>query len=411
MLRCSICGRPSGTVICEWCSNPLGAVQRQMWDSFSSLRAPLDAYSSSERQVREAFEAIGSMDALQEWITEDLHRTALIQPQLRESLGTLQSPALEALHRAMERDLQASKDLLLQGSAVADLAASVNRRSAAAWEDIQKAVESVAQLADIEWLSQRLTLDTIDEQMRALRETWDRDVRGARRGFEDLVGSIADTAAVLSASHITIHGGTLRVDGFDIRRHELEQFLAGENGLRDVSFEKLPAFAAQEKDPEKRARYVAALLLLLRNVLLPFLVSFAASKAERTWSESASQQKATVRAVRQTVERRASRAIEIGVRPQLLARYRVVTAGTLVVRAKPTRDAKPRGLLHVGDVVLYVSRAKRSWALVEWTPAGEDVRTRGWVFARHLVKLRLRSGALTDVTSNPEFAPDLIACH
>ena len=409
MLRCSICGRPSGTVICAWCLNPLGAMQRQMQDSLLSLRAPLDDYSSIARQVRDAYEPLGSMDALQRWITEDLHRTDLIQAQLRESLGALQPPAVEALHRAMERDLQAPKELLLQGSAVADLAASVNRRSAAAWEEIQKAVESVAQLADFESLSQRLTLETIDDQMRRLRESWDR--LGPNQGLENLVGSMADTAALLRSSQVTVRDGALSIDGVAIDRQGLEQFLAGEDGLQSAGFEKLATIAAQQRDPGKRAKYVAVLLFLLKNVLLPFLLSVAASKVERAWSEGTPQQKTALRAVRQTVEQRASHAIEMGVPPQLLARYRVVTAGTLVVRTKPTRNSQPRGVLHAGDVVLYVSRAKRSWALVEWTPTGEEVRIRGWVFARHLVSLRLRTGAPTDITSDLEGAPEPIACH
>lgn len=411
MLRCSICGRPAGTVICEWCLNPLSAMQRQMQDSFLPLQAPLDAYGSIERQVRDAFEPLGSMDALQKWITEDLHRTDFIEAQIRDSLGALQPPVVEALHRAMERDLQASKELLLRGAAVADLAASVNRRSAAAWEEIQKAVESVARLADFEWLSQRLTLDTIEDQMRRLRESWDRDLRGPIHGLEDLVGSMADTAALLRSSQVTVRNGALSIDGFVIDRQGLEQLLAGEDGLQSFGFEKLPTIAAQQRDPGTRAKYVAVLLFLLKNVLLPFLLSVAASKVERAWSEGTRQQKTALRAVRQTVEQRASHAIEMGVPPQLLARYRIVTAETLVVRTKPTRNSQPRGVLHAGDVVLYVSKAKRSWALVEWTPAGEEVRIRGWVFARHLVNLRLRTGALTDITSGLEGAPEPIACH
>jgi hypothetical protein len=313
--------------------------------------------------------------------------------------------------RLVEHHLQATRELQLRGSAIAELVESANRRHADTWTLIQDAIDSVPQVPDFRWLYESSAFDTIEEQMRSLREVWDLESQVALRGFDNLVGSIADVAKVLGSSRITAIDGRLAVDGFEINRSDLEQFLAGEEEFQGLSIEKLPGFVAQQRDPKKRAWYLAMLLALFKSVLMPFLIGIASSKVERAWSEGGSQAKATARTLRMAVEQRASQAVEKGIPPELLARYRIVTTSSLVVRSRPTKDSQRLGSLHVGDVVLHISTTKRSWALVEWSPDSDDVRARGWVFARYLAKLRLPSSTATRPSEDPEQSLEMAACH
>lgn len=347
------------------------------------------------RSALEAGEVAGSALARQ---AEDYSRLVDRTAGLYEAVQPL---ALDSFSRLMERELQTTKELFLRDSALAELAESANRRGADTWTLIQQAAESMPRISDVGWIRESLALDTIDGQMRALREVWDRDPRQALQSLDDLVGAIGDVATVLRSARITTLDGTLTVDGFEIHRGELEQFLVGEEGLRGISFEKLHELVGQQKDPQKRAWYAVVLRFLLKTVFLPFIIGIASSKVERAWSEGASQAKTAARTMRTAVEQRASQAVDKGVPRELLARYRIVTTGTLLIRAKPTRDSQRLGSLHVGDVVLLISTSKRSWALVDWSPDGDDVRVRGWVFARYLIKLRFPSSTAIKATENP----------
>lgn len=377
-------------------------------EQLAELQPQLDAWdeavSAHARADRERAELIGSTLAQQA-----AEHARLLDGTLSQ-FEDIRSPALDSYYRMMEHDFRETRERMLRGSDMAaELVESINRRSADSWTVIQQTIDSVSRVTDFARIRESLAFDAIEEQMRTLRESWDRDVR-AWHDMDSLAGSVASMAELLRSSEITAHAGALAVNGFEIDRQELEQFLAGEDALREIRLEKLAELIAAQKDPRRQATYVAVLLFLLQ-MLVQFVVGIASSKTERAWSEGASQRKNAVRTMRSAVEQRASRAIDKGVPLALLARYRLVTASKLIVRSKPTRDSRPLGVLQLGDVVLHVSTVKRSWALVEWVPEGDDLRVRGWVFARYLDKLRLPRNPPTELASDPQQDLEPVACH
>lgn len=368
-------------------------------DALRPLQQHLDVVRSLER----------NMDALHKRYEHERRQAKLTETQFQQLIESIQPPALDSTLQAIARELQAPKDLLLQTSAAAQLAEMVNRRSAEAWSQIQKAVYAVPRLPDVQIMRERLGLDTLDGRMRALRDSFDRDWRAAwPAGMESLVGSMAEAAAALRSFQIEGDGEELTVDGVRIDLQELEDFLAGEEDLRGIDLETLARLVRQQRIPKKKAWYVYLLIFLL-NQLVAFWINVAANRS--SFSERPSEQKSIAQALRKATEQLASRAVEDGIPRQLIERYRLVTADTLIVRTKPARDSQRLGELHLGEVVLSVRRAKRSWTLVEWTPAGEDARIQGWVFSRYLKKLRLPTTAATAVTDELETDLEFVACH
>lgn len=346
-----------------------------------------DIFEVQDRLAGEAAAAAAKLLHLEATRVDSLLATA------KSALETIHPPALDAFREAMARDLQATRFLLVNDSAISAVAAAVNEASGNAWRQITEGVDAFRRARDLFPRDQDFTLDTIESQASALRDSWRVGLQGSGRSFDDLVRILSEAASVLHTSQIDTKSSALMIDGHAIDRYELQQFLTADTDLRGFSIEALAEAVAKQLEPRKKARYVVVLIFAIYQVLIPLLVNIAATKIERSWYEDATERKAAARAAKEAVELRTSQAVENGVPPYLLAGYRLVTVGALSVRAKPTRNSRQLGSLHLGDVVLLVDTSKRSWTLVEWAPEGDEARIRGWVFSRYLMRLRLPSSS------------------
>lgn len=229
-----------------------------------------------------------------------------------------------------------------------------------------------------------LDLDKATDQAARLVERIHRDWETAwATGIGDF---LKEATSALRSAEISLSGQGIAVDGVALDPQEIERFLAGAD---DIDLQTLPRLIEEQARTKDSARYVVLLIWFLRAVILQLLISLAAAEIHDAWHDRPAERKATIRLIKEETERRAERVLEAGLPRQALARFRLVTASTLNVRARPARNSPRVGELHLGDVVYAVRSSKRSWTLVEWTPTDGEARVRGWVFSRYLEKLQL----------------------
>lgn len=70
---------------------------------------------------------------------------------------------------------------------------------------------------------------------------------------------------------------------------------------------------------------------------------------------------------------------------ELLRDIRFVTAESLIVREYPKKRSRRYGNLKFGDLVSVI-QTKKSWTLIEFSPANSQGKIRGWVYSRYLGK-------------------------
>lgn len=319
-----------------------------------------------------------------------------------EMVGQIADIARQAqdLEAALARSLRPTWTLPLEDPSFSEIARTVDASFLALSKQTEAALEPLSRLPDLA-STFALDLDRATDQAAGLIQRIHRDWETKwATGIEDF---LREATLVLRASEISLRGEALAVDGVAIDPEEIERFLAG---AEDLDLQALPRLIEEPARAKDRARYVVVLAWFLQNVILPLLISLSAAQIHDAWRDRPAERKATIRLVKEETERRAAQALEAGIPRQALKGFRVVTANTLNVRARPARKSSPIGVLHVGHVVHVVRSSKRSWTLVEWTPPDGEARIRGWVFSRYLKKLRLprTPGAIgTEQSGQPGF--------
>ena len=404
-MRCPTCGhrttRTSGS--CSNCGSSLAGdllhreLERQQRFLQTMIPDSVRQFQRQYEQMRRAFD-LGD-------VARDIERLA----PSRELAAALEASRemdrqfRDALRQPFEvtQALQAHTDeLRLQQSSAFQLAES--------WqEQVRKALEPLARVPDLRTIADQFGLGTLEAEARSMVDRLARDQKQWFAEFEALARPMADAAAILASLHVSAYARGITVDGVEVDMAEVQRFLEVE-GVLDLPDKALASaaplaainakldhlIALVQKLPggQARSRAVVALWILLQvlwQLILNAGGGVAGAALYDKWKESKAQRKVLVRAVEHQVADNAARILEQGAIPrEVLARYRLVTAGTLIIRARPTRHSARVGELHLGDVVWTVRTHARSWTLVEWRD-GEDVRVRGWVFSRYLERLAL----------------------
>ena len=395
-MRCSICGWtfPRGSSTCPTCGTPSFGLDAttELLKRYDFTRlldeavnrhtrdlAPFDSVVAASRT--ESQRLTETVKAIEDGLTEQTRRlSGLSGPWLAKLTRTLEPPKLpgtfeltraaaEAAHDAAHRLLQSVPTL-------------------PALDLVQKQADQLEQIRTL-----------VEQRYSEWQTTW-------QSGFGDLTASIAEAADLLRATTISSSERGLVVDGVAVGVEEIAAFLAGQE---DLELETLVRQAEHNEKPRGRAIATSALIWFLQYILIQFLISFAAADAHRVWREHVAQRKAVTRVLKQAAEQRAARVLESGIPREILLRYRLVTAGTLNVRAGPARKSQKLGEVHLGDIVYAIRTTKRSWTLIEWAPAASQAHLRGWVFSRYLDKLRLPKPLARQTLEPAE--PPLVASH
>jgi Bacterial SH3 domain len=75
------------------------------------------------------------------------------------------------------------------------------------------------------------------------------------------------------------------------------------------------------------------------------------------------------------------RKIEVGT--EFYGNFRFVSAQSLTVRSKNSKQSRRVGKLHFGNLVRILQK-KKNWSLIEYRDKGGDVIIQGWVFTRYI---------------------------
>ena len=308
---------------------------------------------------------------------------------MEAAYGRMVGEATEIARRAqviqddLARSLTPTWTSALEEPSFSEAARAANASILELSKQAQTALEPFSKLSDLT-PTLAFDLNRASSQAARLVERIHRDWETVwATGIEDF---LREATSALRASAISLGSQGLAVDGVAIDPQDIERFLAG---AEDLDLQTLPRLIEEEPRTKDRARYVGLLYWLLQWVILPLLINLAAAEIRDVLRDHPAERKATIRLVKEETERRATQVLEAGLPRQALARFRLVTASTLNVRARPARNSPRVGELHLGDVVYAVRSSKRSWTLVEWTPTDGEARIRGWVFSRYLDKLQL----------------------
>lgn len=221
------------------------------------------------------------------------------------------------------------------------------------------------------------------------------------RQVQRLLNAFELTANAVGRTDISLKEERLIVDEVPVDFQQVEELFHTEEDPADplqwleALLRKLIQTAQEAAPGAKRA--AAAIML---HSIWPLLVL----QVDR-WLNSPAERRQAVQQATNKAEQDATRALVQGVPREVLKRLRIVTAPTLNVRTKPSRQSPRLSELSLGSVVYAVKTTKgRDWTLVRWSSKDDDqVQVQGWVFTRYLKKLRVpRTVPLTQGTATEE---------